>query len=242
MFADSFCSSSSLDRSRRGWTTLVSFALQALGLTILLAIPIIYNESIPQVRLRDLLLTPPPASAAVSSRPQAAPQPLISSNLADGRLKAPSRIPLQTLTIQDAEPAPSLPAGGPEIGVFQGEHATELSRLTSSFSHVAPPAATVPAPVKPRTISRWMEGNLIRKVQPRYPALARSTGIQGSVVLRAVIGRDGKIEQVQVINGHPLLVKAAVDAVSQWLYRPYFLNDQAVEVETQVTVNFILGR
>jgi protein TonB len=71
---------------------------------------------------------------------------------------------------------------------------------------------------------------------------AKNMGIQGAVVLQALIGRDGKIERVNVINGHPLLVKAAVDAVSQWLYRPYYLNDQAVEVETQVTVNFVLAR
>ena len=87
-----------------------------------------------------------------------------------------------------------------------------------------------------------MEGNLIRRVQPIYPPIARSAGIQGSVLLRAVIGRDGSIEKMQVLSGHPLLVKAAVDAVSQWLYRPYYLNDQPVEVETQVTVNFVLGR
>jgi protein TonB len=87
-----------------------------------------------------------------------------------------------------------------------------------------------------------MEGNLIRRVQPTYPVPAKAAGIQGTVLLKAIIGRDGKIEKVQVLTGHPLLVKAAVDAVSQWLYRPYLLNDQAVEVETEVTVNFILGR
>jgi periplasmic protein TonB len=59
--------------------------------------------------------------------------------------------------------------------------------------------------------------------------------------LRALINRQGKIEQVNVINGHPMLVKAAIDAVSQWLYRPYYLNGEPIEVETQVTVNFVLG-
>jgi protein TonB len=109
------------------------------------------------------------------------------------------------------------------------------------FSTPLPPAP-VALPAKAPPVSRWMEANLVRKVQPVYPALARSTGIQGSVVLRALIGRDGQIEQVSVIHGHPWLVKAAVDAVSQWLYRPYFLNDQAVEVETEITVNFMLAR
>jgi len=86
-----------------------------------------------------------------------------------------------------------------------------------------------------------MEGNLIYRVQPQYPPLARQARVQGIVVLRAVISRDGKIENLQIINGHPLLVKSAMDAVRQWRYRPYYLNNEPVEVETQVTVNFTLS-
>ena len=240
MFADSFCSPSSLDRSRRGWSTLASFALQAAGLSILLALPILYTEGLPQVRLRDLLLTPPPASAATPSTPHPTTPRVVTSNLVNGRPMAPRRIPLATVNAPDSEPAPAVPIGGFETGVFQGAHAAELGRLTNSFSRATRPAMLAAAPIRP--ISRWMEGNLIRKVQPIYPPLARSTGVQGSVLLQAVISRDGKIEHVQVVSGHPLLTKAAVDAVAQWLYRPYYLNDQAVEVETQVTVNFVLGR
>jgi len=86
-----------------------------------------------------------------------------------------------------------------------------------------------------------MEGNLIHRVQPEYPALAKQARIQGTVVLRAVINREGTIQDLQVLSGHPLLVQAAINAVRQWRYRPYYLNDQAVEVETQVTVNFTLS-
>lgn len=240
MFADSY--SSSLDRSRRGWTTLASFALQALSLTILLAIPILHTEGLPQVRLRDLLLSPPPASTALPAAPPTTETWVVSSTPVDGRLMAPSRIPRQTAAAQDPEPAPSLPLASPPTGVYQGPLAGELSRLTSTFSSAAPPAAPRPAPARAPIVSRWMEGNIIRRVQPFYPPLARSAGIQGSVLLRAVIGRNGTIEKILVINGHPLLAKAAVEAVSQWLYRPYYLNDQPVEVETQVTVNFVLGR
>jgi len=211
-----------------------------LGLSVLLALPIFYTEVLPQVRLRDLLLTPPPASAPAPRVPHTTPP--APSNMADGRMIAPGSIPIHTVMIQDPEPAPDIPLGGSDIGVFQRFHATELSCLTNSFSHLPPPAASAPAPTPTRRLSRWMEGNLIRKVQPLYPALARSTGVQGSVLLQAVIGRNGKIEHVQVVSGHPWLTKAAVDAVAQWLYRPYYLNDQPVEVETQVTVNFILGR
>ncbi len=84
-------------------------------------------------------------------------------------------------------------------------------------------------------------GDLIRKVQPEYPALARSARIQGAVVLQAVISKQGMIENLRVLTGHPMLVPAAIDAVRQWRYRPYILNGEPVEVETQVTVNFSLG-
>ena len=86
-----------------------------------------------------------------------------------------------------------------------------------------------------------MEGNLIRRVQPAYPPLARSARIQGQVVLAAVITKAGMIENLRVLEGHPMLVRAALDAVSQWRYRPYILNNEPVEVETRITVNFSLS-
>ena len=86
-----------------------------------------------------------------------------------------------------------------------------------------------------------MEGNLIHRVQPEYPSLARQARIQGVVILRAIISREGRIEKLQLVSGHPMLVQAAIDAVQQWRYRPYVLNDQPVEVETQITLNFTLA-
>jgi len=86
-----------------------------------------------------------------------------------------------------------------------------------------------------------MEGNLIHSVQPQYPPLAIQARIQGAVVLRAVISREGTIENLQLISGHPILVRAAMDAVRRWRYHPYSLNREPVEVETLVTVNFVLS-
>jgi protein TonB len=85
------------------------------------------------------------------------------------------------------------------------------------------------------------EGDLVRKILPTYPALARSARIQGQVVLQAIISKQGAIENLQVMSGHPMLVPAAIEAVRQWRYRPYILNNEPVEVETQITVNFSLG-
>lgn len=85
------------------------------------------------------------------------------------------------------------------------------------------------------------EGLLVHKVTPVYPQIAIITKQQGAVVLHAIIGRDGSIQQLQAISGPPLLIKAAMEAVGQWRYKPYMLNGQPVEVDTQITVNFKLG-
>jgi len=87
------------------------------------------------------------------------------------------------------------------------------------------------------------DGDLIRKILPAYPPLARSAHVQGQgqVVLQAVISKQGAIENLKVVAGHPMLVPAAIDAVRQWRYRPYVLNNEPVEVETQITVNFSLA-
>lgn len=86
-----------------------------------------------------------------------------------------------------------------------------------------------------------LEGNLIRRVEPVYPPLARNARIQGPVVVYALISKVGTMENVRALSGHPLLVPATIDAVSQWRYRPYILNGEPIEVETKITVNFYLS-
>jgi TonB family protein len=85
------------------------------------------------------------------------------------------------------------------------------------------------------------EPNLTNKVNPVYPPLARSAGIQGAVVLAIVIGKDGSVQEIKLVSGHPLLAPAAIAAVKQWTYKPLTMNGQPVEVSTQVTVNFALA-
>jgi protein TonB len=86
-----------------------------------------------------------------------------------------------------------------------------------------------------------LQGSLIRRVEPVYPSLAKTAHIQGPVVLVAVISKEGAIENLRLLSGHPMLVPAAIHAVSQWRYKPYILNNEAIEVETQITVNFVLA-
>jgi protein TonB len=86
-----------------------------------------------------------------------------------------------------------------------------------------------------------MEAMLVLRVQPEYPAMARAVHISGTVQLRAIIGRDGAVRELQVISGNPLLVQAARAAVLRWRYRPTLLNGEPVEVETYITANFLLN-
>jgi protein TonB len=79
-------------------------------------------------------------------------------------------------------------------------------------------------------------------VVPDYPIIAKQLGVQGAVLLTALVGKDGRVERVQSVSGPSLLVLSAKHAVEQWQYRPYLLNREPVEVQTQITVNFVLNR
>jgi len=83
--------------------------------------------------------------------------------------------------------------------------------------------------------------SILQQTRPLYPALARQARIQGNVVLHAIIDKDGKVAQLEVISGHPLLVQSALDAVKQWRYKPTLLNGDPVEVDTTITVTFTMG-
>jgi protein TonB len=83
---------------------------------------------------------------------------------------------------------------------------------------------------------------LLTQVKPVYPPLAKQARIQGVVLLEAVISKDGAIDNLRVISGHPLLTQAAIDAVKQWRYKPTLLNGEPVEVVTTITVNFAFSQ
>jgi TonB family protein len=122
-------------------------------------------------------------------------------------------------------------------------HLESLESITAIDEALFDPPADA-APPKPRTITisaNVMQGAIIFKTVPEYPPIAKAAHVSGTVVLQAVIGKDGKIENLHVINGPPMLQQAALDAVKQWMYRPYLLNDEPVEVKTTVNVTFTLG-
>ena len=106
----------------------------------------------------------------------------------------------------------------------------------------SPSASPPPAPKRITVGGAVQQARRLRQVQPVYPPLAKSARIQGTVQLSAVIGKDGNIQELAVIEGHPMLIQAAMAAVQQWQYKPTMLNGQPVEVATQINVVFSLGR
>lgn len=99
-------------------------------------------------------------------------------------------------------------------------------------------------PAQTRTVVRnasVMEAMLVHRVEPNYPSLAKTIRLWGTVILRARIGTDGEVHELETVSGNQILADAARQAVMQWRYRPTMLNGQAVEVETQITVNFVLN-
>jgi protein TonB len=242
MFADSLLETSWAQRSRRSWTTLTSFGIEALAIGLLLLLPVLKTVGLPSARTVSTPITlgrrgPQPLAATPYTR-----APFAAHTNFVPRLVAPGHRPPIIARVADdpSSQPPGGPGGGPVLPGFSP--GASNGPLLPSISGTAPILPTLRPPVA-RAIrtSSMLEGNLIRRVQPVYPPLARSARIQGSVVLAAQISKAGTIENLHALSGPPMLVPAAIDAVSQWRYRPYILNSEPVEVETQITVNFTLG-
>ena len=242
MFADSFCDSAWFNHSHRAWTTLISFILQVLALGCLLLLPLLYTEGLPRLALLAPLLAPAPAPAAPPTLHQHRNLPSTAqSDMAGNKLVAPPEIPpVVTMLTETVPPSPAFDPTALGVSYGTGDPNSRGNVMDSVFGSrvVSPPP---PATAHRLPVSRMMEGNLLHRVQPEYPSLSRQLRIQGSVVLRAMISREGTIEKLQVLSRHPMLVQAAANAVRQWRYRPYVLNGEPVEVKTEVTVNFVLS-
>jgi protein TonB len=241
MFADSLLDSSFTARLRRGCSTLASFGLQALALACVIAVPLLYPEALPKLQsLRRFIETPAPpalqpAAPATSSGTQA-------TVVVPGThpLMSPRSIPIAIAPGDPASEAPQAPIGIVGDRILSGFHSGAGIPGAIGGSYI--PVMPSPLPLQhPPRVSRMMEGSLIYRVDPVYPSLAKVAGVHGQVEIAAVISRQGEISNLQVVSGHPLLVRAALDAVRQWRYRPYILNGEAVEVDTTITVNFILS-
>ncbi len=223
--------------AHRGRATLASFTLQALALSLVLAVSFIWVERPPQVHWLQL---PAPATFVhVDSEPARGHQTSATSgNQVHRGLAAPIAVPRETPRIDDLN-ATAIVSAAPVLGdVVTSSSTARIARGLGDGIVVAIPVH--PSILKPLRLSNLGEGSLLRRVQPAYPVAAREARIQGQVELRAIISKAGTIENLVVLRGHPMLAGAAVEAVKQWRYRPYLLNKEPVEVETNITVNFVL--
>jgi protein TonB len=231
--------STALTRAFTSYTVLCSAALHLVIIAVALMVPLLADDVLPKpegprVQFVTTSFRPPnPPAPPAALRPvqvvnrNAAPivQP---TSIRDPEPMPPTDVAPGGLSVEGAQP--SALGAGPNIG-----------EALRNAAPTPPPPAPVHAPTKPVPI-----GGLIREpikthhVPPIYPQIAQSARIEGDVVIQAVIGTDGVVQEARVISGRPLLNEAALDAVRQWRYTPTTLNNQPVAVIMTVTVAFRL--
>jgi periplasmic protein TonB len=225
-----------------------SLTAQTLAVGLLIAIPLIFSDRLPDVHRFISLSFPSPPPPPAPTQVQRVTSSSSSASSAPTKIyRVPTRIAnlaeIRDIDIVDAPPAYT---SNVDNGVPGG---TGLLAPLSELFHAPsaqpkpPIAETIKIPAKPVAMGGDVQAaRLLKKVMPVYPPLARQVRVSGAVQLIGVIAKDGTIQQLQLVSGHPLLVRAALDAVRQWIYRPTLLNGQAVEVIAPITVFFTLSQ
>ena len=247
MFEQTLLDSNKTIASHRGGTTAISFILQLAVITVVVLIPLMFTQALPMKELATTLVAPPPPPPPpppAASASAAKPKPVAKIN-PTAELRTPTRIPQKIQKVNDVQQDAAAPpttiagvTGGVPGGVAGGTVGGVLGGVLSSTPTHLPEQ---PKPQRVRVSQGVTQGLLTHQVKPDYPPIAKQARIQGPVVLKAIIGKDGKIQNLQVVSGHPMLSQAALQAVKQWRYKPYVLNGQPTEVETSITVNFSLS-
>ncbi len=228
-------------RPRSRWAAAGAVTFQAVVVATLIVAPLYRTLPLPKRETVTMLYLQPPAAAGNASElraPTTRPRPAYSP------MSVPIRMPAQE--VQETPPRSGTTAGvigGVPGGVVGGVSGGVLGSMLSSASSVPVlEKAPVPAPAKRiRVAARVAEANLIHDVPPQYPPEAGRARIEGTVVLMALIDKDGTVKDVRVESGLPLLAQAAINAVKQWRYKPYLVNGEPVEVDSRITINFTLS-
>jgi len=247
MFEEIVVSNAKNKKTNKPLTVFISMVLQIAFLALLILIPLIYTEALPKTLMSSILLAPPPPPPPPP--PPAAVQVVhvkpVAHLMEAGKLVAPKAIPKDVKIIKEEEAPPDVGAGmvgGVPGGVAGGSMGGVIGGVIGGAGSTAAPP---PPKVTPKRITvggNVQAAHLVNRVQPVYPPLARQTRISGTVKLHAIIGKNGAVEQLQVVSGHPLLVQSALDAVRQWRYQPTLLNGEPVEVDTEIDVIFSLAQ
>jgi protein TonB len=223
----------------------VSLGIESALLAAVIFIPLM--TTVAQPHLRDVMYIPFPLLAPRKANPGMKPAPPNHNpwnnhrgiTYAEEEFK-PGR-PVRQDVNDSSDPAGSDGNGFPDVS---GPGAPVFLDLKPANFAPPPPEETKKSSEKrPVKMSEpIVQAQLILRVEPRYPALAMQIHLQGTVVLHAIISREGRITSLEVLSGHPLFVPSALDAVRQWRYRPTILNGEPVEVETTITVIFQLQK
>ena len=236
-------------KGRQTCATIASFVLQCVMLGVLLLLPLYFTQELPKSQLLTFLVAPPPPPPPPPAAQQVAKimKQIQSDMLSGGQLRTPTRIPQKVQMIKEEDAPPPMAStggvvGGVPGGIPGGQLGGVIGGIVNSTSNLAYiPKLQPVVPQRVRISQGVTSGMLIHKVEPPYPTIARAARVQGNVVLKAVIDKEGNIQDLQLASGHPMLVPAAIAAVRQWRYRPYLLNGLPVEVETTITVIFTLN-
>ena len=229
-------------RPRNPFAASGSLAFLSLLLLALIIIPLYHTEPLPKMQTLTMLYLPPALPAGANPAKFQAPKPASTYTPTSASITAPVH---KTQEV----PTPSVGTtggvlGGVPGGMVGGVPGGVFSEMPNSAPSVPVLAKSpVPTPVKRmRIASRVAEANLIRDVTPQYPPEAGRARLEGTVVLMAVIGKDGSVTDLRVESGLPILAQAAIDAVKQWRYKPYLVDGEPVEVDSRITINFTLSR
>jgi protein TonB len=243
---DALIESSYGGERRKSGTFFVSLVVHAIVLAVIVLIPLIYYQALPEHELLTFLAAPPPPPP-----PPAAPRPVEKVQvvrLDPNKFMAPTEVPKKIPAPVDDIPVMStfdmsgagVPGGVPG-GVIGGVPGGISGGILGGVPGAPPPP---PPPPKPKAAIR-VGGNvqnskLIQKIDPIYPELAKRARVAGFVLLQVTVDEQGTVSGIKLIRGHPLLNQSALDAVGKWRYSPTLLNGEPVGVIATVTVNFVL--
>jgi periplasmic protein TonB len=246
MFDDLVISSAHPTKTHKPWTVALSVAVQAGIVVLLILIPLIYTEALPKQMLTTFLVAPapppppPPPAAAV----QRIVKPVVRL-MHNGQMMAPTVIPKKVSMIKEEELPPDVGnvgvVGGVQGGIAGGSAGGVLGGIIGGVGSNMPPPPKPAGPTRIRVGGNVQQASLLRQVQPAYPPLAKAAHVSGTVVLHAIIAKDGTIQQLEYVSGPAMLMTSAMDAVRQWRYKPTMLNGEPVEVDTSISVVFTLG-
>lgn len=224
-----------LARTHKPWSIGLSVMIQAAILGAMLLIPLIYTQVLPKTMLTTFLVAPPPPPPPPPPQQAVVKQVKPVKVLVVNKMAAPTVIPKKVEVVKDEPPPAVNPNDTPGVAGGTGD-------VLGGIGTGAAPAPPPPAAPKRITVGGNVQAaSLVNKVEPQYPAIAKTAHVSGTVVLHAIIAKDGSVEKLQFVSGPALLMASAMSAVKEWRYRPTMLNGQPVEVDTTVQVVFSLG-